>query len=317
MTPAPHQRASAASSPRYLVLLASCNGEPFIRQQIESILGQQDVDASILVADDASSDGTAAIAEALGADGRVKVQRHASASGRAAQNFLRLLRDAEASTFDFVALSDQDDIWMPDKLRRAADMLAGSGRAGYSSSVMARWADGRESVFRQSSAHRAADFLFEGAGQGCTIVLTQQFFQRAQAIFRDHADATTTLIYHDWAIYALARCLDAEWHFDARPTMWYRQHATNDTGARLSIAGLRRRLAMLQEGRYKTQVQAVAELCARIHPPHSAVNAWRALESIPSLPSRRLRKAIFCLRHGRRRNLDRVLTAFAALCGWI
>lgn len=301
--------------PRCLVLLAAWNGAPHLREQLQSIVRQSRVTVDTILADDASTDSTSAIAEEFFP--RVHVHRRNVGTGSAAQNFSALIRESEASQYDYVALSDQDDIWMPCKLHNATQALSQCGAAGYSASVIARWPNGTEKILRQSPRLRDADFLFEGAGQGCTFVLSSALFQSIQKIFRNSPEITSHLIYHDWAIYAASRCLGAKWYFDAGPSLWYRQHHANDTGARWSLSGIRTRLHLLSTGKYRTQVSAISRLCRKVAPSNMAVGEWAHIEDSKRSVSKRFKKAVFCLRHGRRRTGDRVATALAALIGWV
>jgi rhamnosyltransferase len=298
-------------------LLASRNGAEYIRAQLDSILAQRGVSVEVLIGDDASSDATLDVIRSLNAAGTIRVVRRATGSGSAAQNFARLFREANLSNFDYVALSDQDDIWLPGKLRRAVDMLTTRHYGGYSCSVIARWPNGRESVVRQCPKLRDADFLFEGGGQGCSFVTTSTLFSIVQQIFQARQDLTAQLIYHDWAVYALARTLGVPWVFDTEPFIVYRQHGANDTGTRGSVAGLRRRLRLFLDRRYQAQVSAIAHLCLEASPENRILHRWVQLESRTNSLSRRLGKAAFCFRHGRRRRMDRLLTAIAALAGWL
>lgn len=304
-------------APRCLVLLASHNGAEYIQQQLESILAQREVAVEVLIGDDASSDTTLQIIESLNRKDNLRVLRREVGSGSAAQNFARLFREVDATGFDYIALSDQDDIWLPNKLQRAISMLSASDAGGYSCSVIARWPGGKESVFRQSARLSDADFLFEGAGQGCTFVITGLLFNSVQRVFRSFADLTAQLIYHDWAVYALARALGITWYFDAEPFLVYRQHDRNDTGARHSLAGIKRRIQLFRNGGYAGQVSAICGLCLVVAPQNPLLHKWVALDSRTSNVVRRIGKAVFCFDHGRRRQFDRVLTATAALAGWL
>jgi rhamnosyltransferase len=247
----------------------------------------------------------------------VHVLRRATGTGSAAQNFIQMVLEADITGYDFIALSDHDDIWMPGKIQRAIKRLQVSGAGGYSCSVIARWPDGRESVLRQSAQTRDADYLFEGAGQGCSFVVTPALFAGVQKVFRKRPDLASQLIYHDWAIYALARSQGTSWYFDADPFVIYRQHGNNDTGARSSAAGMKRRLRMFMDGRYGRQVAAINQLCLGVAPQDHLLHRWAELDSKTPVLVRRAAKAVFCLRHGRRRRADRVMTAIAALAGWL
>lgn len=93
------------------VCIATYNGERYIRQQIESIVCQLNVDDEIIVSDDGSTDGTPDIVKGIG-DKRIKI---IEGPGRKSPilNFECALK---ASKGDFIFLSDQDDVWKPDKV---------------------------------------------------------------------------------------------------------------------------------------------------------------------------------------------------------
>ena len=88
-------------------LVPAFNEATRIRTAIESALAQTEPPAEILVIDDGSSDGTAALAASLGA--RVIVQPNAGI----ARTRNRLLREA---AYPWLAFLDADDVWYPEKL---------------------------------------------------------------------------------------------------------------------------------------------------------------------------------------------------------
>jgi len=102
-------------NPLVEVLLATHNGERFLREQIESILAQDYGAMRIVARDDTSTDGTAAIlAEYAERHGdRFTLLADRQASGAAQWNFLRLM---QASSAPYVAFADQDDVWLPGKI---------------------------------------------------------------------------------------------------------------------------------------------------------------------------------------------------------
>jgi rhamnosyltransferase len=303
--------------PRCLVLLAAYNGSRWIREQLESILGQQGVNIEIAVRDDASTDGTRWELAHFAEDERVRIVTAGAPSGSAARNFLTLIGENPASGCDFVAFADQDDLWDPDKLRRACQRLAASGAAGYSSATVATWEDGRQRLLKLSGAPTASDFLFEGAGQGCTFVLSADFYERIRGFLLAQGELTQGIHYHDWLVYALARSWELRWCFDAWPSVRYRQHARNDTGARGTFKGMARRLARIRDGWYGAQLRAIAEICRAAAPANPVVLTWhRSLVGEDCL-RKRLAIAEFCLRGGRRRTVDNVVAVMAAFRGWI
>ncbi|MBO0930946.1 glycosyltransferase family 2 protein [Fibrella aquatilis] len=91
--------------------MATFNGERFIREQIESILVQLGPEDELIISDDASTDATAAIISQFN-DKRIKLFINKSPRS-ATRNFENALSQASG---DLIFLSDQDDIWLPNKI---------------------------------------------------------------------------------------------------------------------------------------------------------------------------------------------------------
>jgi glycosyltransferase involved in cell wall biosynthesis len=103
------------------VVIPTRNRCELLELAMRSVLRQQDVDVEVIVVDEASTDGTAALLAARG-DDRVRVIRHDTPQGVAtARN-----RGAAEARGDWLAFLDDDDVWAPDKL--ASQLLA--ARAG-------------------------------------------------------------------------------------------------------------------------------------------------------------------------------------------
>jgi rhamnosyltransferase len=307
---------SNTPSPRILVLLATFNGEKWIEEQMDSILRQKDVNVHVVVGDDASTDNTLKVLACYGAE-RLTIVKRESSGGSASQNFFGLIRDIDASEFDFVAFSDQDDIWNPNKLSRACQALQDGDCSGYASATTAFWTDGTQKLLKQNPTVTESDYLFEGAGQGCTYVLTVGFYSRARRFISDLQAQTRALHYHDWALYALARAWRLQWAFDPESTIQYRQHLSNDTGAKLSVGGMFSRLRRLANGWYGSQIAHIQRFAAAANPSDPIIHDWgRALSTHRSL-ERRFRVAHFCVRGGRRKVSDNAVLICSALLGWI
>ena len=119
-------------SPTVSVALCTHDGERFVTQQVQGILDQSPLPNEVVLSDDASSDGTVAIVEALwaGLDAasapRLVVLRNAVPLGVTA-NFQQA---TAACTSDLVALSDQDDVWLPGRLALMVAHFAGRPELG-------------------------------------------------------------------------------------------------------------------------------------------------------------------------------------------
>ena len=100
-----------------LILLASFNGGKFLEQQLDSFSAQTHEHWNLLVSDDGSSDNTLDILARFQAklEGRHNVSVVDGPRSGCANNFLSLLKRIPNDS-SLVAMSDQDDVWLPEKL---------------------------------------------------------------------------------------------------------------------------------------------------------------------------------------------------------
>lgn len=222
---------------RRMVAVILCTYEPshFLSEQVDSILAQIDVNVEIFVFDDGSvSPKSKEILETI----KCKVSKvyHCSPSKSAGKNFIRALSDFDISRFDYIALSDQDDLWLNDKLIRAVNCLAVTGAQGYSSNLIVY--DGKDEIGVLSKSVQQSDYdhHFQGASAGCTYVLTKRLVEIIQRDlkkynFMEHKKSFS----HDWLIYFIARTNDVRWYMDNEAKILYRQHGSNVYGAKRGL----------------------------------------------------------------------------------
>lgn len=100
------------------VLMSTYNGEQFLREQVESVLFQKNVDSRILVRDDGSTDNTLDLLDELAEKYPGKIEIIKGNNLGPSCSFLELSRKAEGRSH-WYAFCDQDDVWLPEKLSRA------------------------------------------------------------------------------------------------------------------------------------------------------------------------------------------------------
>ncbi len=107
-----------------LVLMSTYNGELYLRKQLESILHQDKVRVHLLIRDDGSSDHTCDILKEY-ADKYPNMEWETSGNVGFVRSFSILAEKALSfpKAIDYYAFSDQDDIWMPNKLKTACRYL--------------------------------------------------------------------------------------------------------------------------------------------------------------------------------------------------
>ena len=113
------------------ILLSTYNGERYLQEQLASFSAQAHTDWLIYWRDDGSTDGTATLMEAFSAaiPGRCILAPLGSRMGATA-SFLMLLRMAVRGPVTYFAFSDQDDVWLPDKLAHGVADSPGCRRIG-------------------------------------------------------------------------------------------------------------------------------------------------------------------------------------------
>jgi len=295
------------------VLLATCNGLPWISQQVESIFGQIEVNIQLYVSDDFSTDGTWEwLHELSERNAHVILLPHMQRFSSAGKNFFRLIRDVDTSAFDYIAFSDQDDIWQPDKLTCHIQLAQQHSADGVSSNVTAFWPDGKQQLVNKSAPQRRYDFLFESAGPGCTFLMTTWLLEAVRRQLNDDASTASDVSLHDWLIYAICRAHGKKWHIDPTPSLRYRQHSSNVLGANTGWQAGWSRIAKMRDGWYRREILNIAKVCSNIANKAEYAKMIALLE-----PKSYLGNISLLCRIGQlRRNVkDRLFLAFALLAG--
>lgn len=245
---------------RVAILLSTYNGARFLPAQLDSFRRQTEPNWLLLWRDDGSTDATVSLMQAFTREVGEDRCRRVEAPGRlgVAGNFYALLAAAQPLGLP-IAFSDQDDVWLPDKLARALAALAPlPGPALYCSRQIlvddALVPIGPSAPFCRPPGFAAA--LTQNIATGCTIVLNPAAACLVAGSEPPHGPL------HDWWSYLMVTGAGGRVIADAEPTMLYRQHAANLVGA--PSTRRRRAAAALRRGpdAYLAMLRAnVAALC--------------------------------------------------------
>src|SRR6185436_20916115 len=107
--------------PRVQVLLSTYNGQTHLAEQLATVLGQDHKELDILIRDDGSTDRTREVLTNFSRDPRVSIILGDNLG--VVGSFFDLI-SRSSSEADFIALCDQDDVWLPDKISRALQFLS-------------------------------------------------------------------------------------------------------------------------------------------------------------------------------------------------
>ena len=100
------------------VCMATYNGEKYIKEQLESILSQIGEHDEVIISDDSSTDNTVEIINSFN-DCRIKIYKNTKEKGYT-RNFENALEKANG---DVIFLSDQDDVWVENKVNKIIKIL--------------------------------------------------------------------------------------------------------------------------------------------------------------------------------------------------
>lgn len=218
------------------VALCTFNGALYLREQLDSLLRQTSRPTELVLSDDGSSDASVNIVtEFARAVGMRLVVAPTHTQLGVAQNFGLAL---SLCSRQYVALSDQDDVWLPDKLATAlAAMHEGEARYGTSCPLLVHSdltvvsADLRpiSSSFMRSeglcnpSPHDALTILLtQNFATGCTMLVNRPLLECALPIPKE-------AVVHDWWLALVAASCGHVLYVD-QPTIMYRQHESNAIG---------------------------------------------------------------------------------------
>lgn len=208
------------------VLMSTYNGQKFIKEQIDSILNQNDVQVQLNIRDDGSTDRTIAILkEYQNRFDNINVVFGKNIGWKL--SFFSLLENTLPEKKMFYAFSDQDDIWLTNKMSNAVELLNDSKPMLYHSNVTI--VNSKKEILGNRYGE---DFIpndknpqafLDGYGIGATMV----FNEKLLSIFNTYKVKNAT--NHD--AYLIALCnLVGKTIYDKNSYILYRRHAENATG---------------------------------------------------------------------------------------
>lgn len=205
------------------VCLASYNGEKFIREQLKSILAcLSDVD-EIIISDDGSTDNTVSIINSF-KDKRMTLYSNQGEKG-IVSNFKNAVSHA---TGDIIVLSDQDDLWLPNRIESLNDIHKNYGLVMCNGNICDHKLNQEnktiQDIYPPSSS--MLHVILKNCFVGCAISFTQPY----KKIFLSIPDKAPM---HDWAI-GLFATQKKDVFFDKVVRFLYRRHNDNNssTGVR-------------------------------------------------------------------------------------
>lgn len=217
---------------KILVLLSHYNGHEFIKSQIHSILMQRNVKVTLLIRDDGSNNMEDVEYLKNTIDGYSNIELICGENLGCAESFKSLLLEANkrAECYDYFAFSDQDDVWLEDKLLVAAKALDKIGYIGpelYCANLSLvdkklKCIGVMNTKTFNVQKKKLASFV-DNIATGCTVVFNRDLLR----FFVDSVPSQMRM--HDSWLYVVCSYF-GEVYYDEIPHILYRQHGNNVEG---------------------------------------------------------------------------------------
>lgn len=210
------------TKPLVSVAMATYNGENYLREQLSSILSQTYSNLEIIITDDASTDGTLAILRDFQEkNNSIKILSNPINLG-INSSFERSIKNSRG---EFIAMSDQDDIWETDKIESLMNAIENEDAIFSDSELVNKNGSPLNikisSLVNLQSFHSGLPFLMGPCLPGHTLLLQGDFARYILPIPR-------VIMYDRWISYCAGANNGIK--YLPKPLVKYRQHETNCFG---------------------------------------------------------------------------------------
>jgi len=264
--------------PRIDILLATYNGQAYLKDQIDSILAQSCQDWQLLIRDDGSIDDTINVIEDYQRQypDKIKIITDSVNHLGAKLNFGELLKHTQS---DYIMFCDQDDVWLPQKIDVTLNAMRMAEKSYPNKPIMVH----SDSIVVNANLKKIADskwayekiwprkdddlnrIVLQNVATGCTIMINRKAKNVSLPIPKD-------AIMHDWWI-ALKVAEHGKIIYTPDKLVLYRQHSNNLVGAKeatkWNIRAFLGRLVSLKQ-RIMNYYKMV-----KVHDPH--IRLWQVV----------------------------------------
>ena len=217
------------------ILMATYNGEKYLVEQLDSIINQTYHNWNLLIRDDNSTDKTLEIIQNYHKkDKRIKILKDNKGNLGIVRNFEELLKSSES---EFIMFSDQDDIWVENKLDvylKMIEKIKNKGFMIHSDAIL--FDKNKSNILKDTFISKKAinkgleNVFFNYFVQGATILISKEIKNFILPFPKE-------VYLHDRYIHLISE-LFFERIFVNKALIYYRQHGDNQIGAKNTIREL-------------------------------------------------------------------------------
>lgn len=207
------------------VIMSTYNGEKYLKEQLDSIFGQNITDEMMLfVRDDSSVDSTVSLLENYKNENRVNIQIYHNGNLGSADSFMDAVRKCPEA--DYYAFCDQDDVWHKDKLRISVSEIGVTQTPVLWCSNYSVVDESLNCIVEKAvEKPRLNDLqaLFYNNIPGCVMVFNRALLEEVRKLQIEHVRM------HDIVTLNIA-LISGKVIFNPEPFILYRQHSSNVIG---------------------------------------------------------------------------------------
>jgi len=227
-------------SKKIYILLATYNGEKYLKEQLDSLFEQTNKHATLWIHDDNSKDNTVSIIKEYQSKypNKIEFLDDDISTGGAKENFTYLLNHID-DNYDYVMFCDQDDVWLEDKIEITLKKMMQVEDINSNKPVLIhtdlKVVDEKlniisESMFKYQrlnldNQYKLNKIALENIITGCTVMLNKKLVSMSKTIPKE-------AIMHDWWIAIITLQNNGIIEFVNKSTIKYRQHSINTIGAK-------------------------------------------------------------------------------------
>lgn len=225
-------------SKKIYILLATYNGEKYLKEQLDSLFEQTNQHWTLWIHDDNSKDNTVSIIKEYKSKypDQIKFLDDDISTGGAKENFTYLLNNIDED-YDYVMFCDQDDIWLENKIEVTLDKMLEIEKENIDKATLVHtdlhiYENENKNECIAFMEYQKLNYRFDTLNRlfmqnivtGCTMMINKKGIKKISEIPKE-------ALMHDWWA-ALVISAFGKIGFVDKPTILYRQHGNNTVGAK-------------------------------------------------------------------------------------
>lgn len=236
------------------ILMATYNGEKFIKEQLDSIFSQTigENDITLIIRDDGSSDNTLSIIKQYSDNYKILIINDLENNIGPARSFWRLLKYADG--YDYYMFSDQDDIWDHDKIissiKKAENYEEAFLYTSNSRKINTMGNCINLKCAKDMPKYNLKSVLVSSFAQGCSMLFNNK--AREFALMQDE----DVIPMHDLAL-LISTIINGTVYYDLRPRFSHRVHESNADAVNNQISFIHRMVKSLKKWKVRSDKSAL------------------------------------------------------------